>query len=29
VMVSLGTIPPAPVPVVGLVCTNEGRFRAL
>jgi len=29
VMVSLGDIQPAVVPVVGLVCTNEGRTRAL
>ena len=29
VMVSLGDIPPAVVPVVGLVCTSEGRTRAL
>ena len=29
VMVSLGDIQPAVVPVVGLVCTNEARTRAL
>jgi len=29
VMVSLGDIQPAVVPVVGLVCTGEGRTRAL
>ena len=29
VMVSLGDIQPATVPVVGLVCTTEGRTRAL
>ncbi|MFA4823680.1 MAG: histidine--tRNA ligase [Methanoregula sp.] len=29
VMVSLGDIKPAIVPVVGLVCTSEGRTRAL
>jgi histidyl-tRNA synthetase len=29
VMVSLGDIQPAVVPVVGLVCTSEGRTRAL
>ncbi len=29
VMVSLGDIQPAVVPVVGLVCTSEGRSRAL
>jgi histidyl-tRNA synthetase len=29
VMVSLGDIQPAVVPVVGLVCTTEGRTRAL
>jgi len=29
VMVSLGDIQPAVVPVVGLVCTSEGRIRAL
>jgi len=29
VMVSLGDIPPVVVPVVGLVCTSEGRTRAL
>ncbi len=29
VMVSLGDIKPAVVPVVGLVCTSEGRTRAL
>jgi histidyl-tRNA synthetase len=29
VMVSLGDIQPASVPIVGLVCTNEGRNRAL
>jgi histidyl-tRNA synthetase len=29
VMVSLGDIPPVCAPVVGLVCTSEGRTRAL
>jgi histidyl-tRNA synthetase len=29
VMVSLGDIQPAAVPIVGLVCTSEGRNRAL
>ena len=29
VMVSLGDIQPATVPIVGLVCTSEGRARAL
>ena len=29
VMVSLGDIKPTVVPVVGLVCTSEGRIRAL